>query len=73
MQETREILGDAAAISNGAVMQHHYLTIGGKIYRQTEGGSIGLDLTTEISSVYMSLLDKEFIKLWKHLGIQVDL
>ena len=73
MQETREMLGEAAAISIGAVMQHHYLTIGCKIYRQTEGGSIGLDLTTEISSVYMSLWDEEFIKLWKHLGIQVDL
>ena len=40
-------------------MRNHCFMFKGRIYRQEEGGSIGLDLTGVISEIYMSWLDSE--------------
>ena len=58
-QDVHDMLGEAVGSSLKALMRNHFFTIGGKIYRQRDGGSIGLDLTTEVASVYMLLWDEE--------------
>lgn len=54
----------AMAIKHGitVVMRSHTYHFNGKIYLQTEGGPIGLELTGAISRVYMSWWDKELMK-----------
>jgi hypothetical protein len=54
-------------------MENHYYRIGGKIYRQSKGGSIGSTLTGETSRVYMLKWDKLFLRKLKKLKIKVDL
>ena len=71
--EVKDMLGEATACAIRTVMQHHYFTIGGEIFRQKDGGSIGLDLTTEIASIYMSLWDEDFLRKCRNLGIKFDL
>ena len=70
--DIRALLAIAAGKAVKAVMTNHYFSIGGKMYRQKDGGSIGLDLTVELASVYMSLWDESFIKKCKSLGIKLD-
>ena len=43
--DIRKLLALGVAKTVKVVMGNHYFKIGGKIYKQTDGGSIGLDLT----------------------------
>ena len=71
--QIRKLLGIASARSTNVVMNHHYFTIGGKIYRQRDGCPIGMDLSVEAASLYMSLWDLKFLKLCKKLGLKIGL
>ena len=44
-----------------AVMTHHVYTFNGKIYLQTEGGPIGLELSGAIARVFMLLWDRKLL------------
>ena len=70
--DIRALLAIAAGKAVKAVMTNHYFSIGGGLYRQKDGGSIGLDLTVELASIYMSLWDESFNKKCKALGIKLD-
>ena len=49
----REMFCEAVAIKIKRTMQLHDYQIDGEIYRQTEGGSIGMDLTGVVSDIYI--------------------
>ena len=44
-----------------AVMSHHVYTFNGKIYLQTEGGPIGLELSGAIARVFMLVWDRKLL------------
>jgi hypothetical protein len=54
-------------------MSNHFYKIGGKMYKQTAGGSIGSTLTGETSRVYMLDWDSIFLSKVKKLLIVIDL
>ena len=62
-----------AATTVDLCMRNHFYTIGGHIRVQSEGGAIGLDLTGEVTRLYMLQWDEKFIKLLKILGIKCKL
>ena len=54
-------------------MENHYYTIIKKIFRQSDGLPIGLDMSVEAASIYMLLWDEEFLTKLKYLGISTAL
>ena len=72
-QQVRQLLGIASARTVKNVMMNHFFTINGKLFRQKNGSPIGLDLSVEIASIYMTLWDKKFLATLRRLGIQVGL
>ena len=71
--EIRSLIGLLAASAVEVVMANHFYTIGDVIRRQTEGGSIGSDLTGEAARLYMLQRDKMFLEMLKKEGIRLDL
>ena len=61
-REERKMI--ALAIKKGiqVVMENHLYTIDGKIYRQSEGGPIGLQATGAIARTFMIWWDKKFME-----------
>ena len=70
--DIRRLVGIAASTSVRVVMQNHFFKIGGDIYRQRDGSPIGLDLSVETASLYMSLWDNRFRRKLKSLGIGLE-
>ena len=54
-------------------MSNNFYTIGGEIRVQSEGGSIGSDITEEVIRVYMLQWDKELVRLCKKARILIDM
>ena len=54
-------------------MSNHHYTFDGNIRRQSDGGSIGVDLTGEIVRNVMSWWDIIFVKLVGKFGISLEL
>ena len=52
-------------------MCHLYYQIGGEIKRQSDGGSIGVDLTNEVCCLNMVKWDRKYLKKLKKLGIKM--
>ena len=71
-EQVRSLIAIAAAKSTKVVMENHFYQIGGKIYRQREGSAIGVDLSVESASLYMTDWDDSFLKKLKKLGIRHD-
>jgi hypothetical protein len=61
--QTRRMWCIAVEILVTKTMQNHCYMFEGQIYRQEEGGSIGLDLTGVVSDIYMSWWDVRLIDL----------
>ena len=59
--KTKKLLGLFTAESTKTVMNNHYFSIDGKIYRQVEGCPIGLDLSVEAASLIMLLWDRKIL------------
>ena len=66
----RRLLSIACAGSVRYVMEHHYFTIAGDIFCQKDGSPIGLDLSVETASLYMSIWDQKFSERLRKLGIR---
>ena len=45
-RDKKELVGHAIAKEVQTVMEHHYYVVGGQLYRQADGCSMGLDLTS---------------------------
>ena len=70
--QVRCLLAIAVAKSTEVVMSNHYYQIGGNIHKQTEGSSIGVDLSVETASLYMTTWDNAFLSKLRKLGIKID-
>ena len=71
--QINKLLAIAAARSTKTVMENHFYQIGGKIYHQREGSAIGVDLSVESCSLYMTNWDQKFLGKLKKLGISIDM
>ena len=67
------LLGILTSESVNTVMNNHFFTIGGRIYRQKDGSPIGLDISVEIASLVMLRWDSKFLAKARKLGIKIDL
>ena len=72
MNKLKHLLGIACAKSVEVVMKNHFFTIDKRIFKQKDGSPIGLDMSVEVASLYMSLWDKQFRDKLKKLGIKVE-
>ena len=54
-------------------MSNHMYTIGGDIRIQGDGGSIGSDLTGEVTRIYMIQWEEELKKRCKKAGVSLEL
>ena len=70
-QETRKVWCESIKILIKQVMKNHCFKFQGKLFKQEEGGSIGLDLTGIMAEIYMSWWDRELILLLREDGICV--
>ena len=61
--KTRKMWCVAVGVLVTKTMQNHCYMFEGRIYRQEEGGSIGLDLTGVVADIYMSWWDGQLICL----------
>ena len=71
--QVRELVSLVAAKSTHIVMDNHFYQIGGKLFKQSEGSAIGVDLSVETCSLYMTCWDDKFLRKLKRLGISVDM
>ena len=67
------LLCTLSAKSVKTVLLIHYFTLGGKVHRQSVGGSIGLNLLVEIAAIYMLIWDLSFLNKLKQLGVKASL
>jgi hypothetical protein len=72
-EQVKKLLGMAVGTAIEECMDRHFYKIGGKIYRQRKGGSIGSSLTGETARVFMLEWDKLFLKKVDEMGIKLDL
>ena len=71
--QIRSLIAIAAAKSTRVVMSNHFYQIGGKIFRQREGSPIGVDLSVESCSLYMTNWDHKYLSKLRKLGLTIDL
>ena len=69
--QKRKMLGIAIASGVKACMRNHLYKVGDKIYRQKEGGPIGLELTGAASRAFMWRWDKMYKKNARTAGIDI--
>ena len=72
-REVRIMIAIAVATSVVTSMSNHYYSVGGKLLRQTDGGSIGSDLTGEVSRNVMTDWYLTFLSKLKKLGLLIDM
>ena len=72
-KEKRSLLGLALSKGVDKVLSNHYYSFNNKVYKQSKGGSIGSELTGEVSRVYMLRWDRKFLKKLDKLGWEVTL
>ena len=68
-QELKSLLGMAIKKGVHTCLSNHYYTFGGQIRRQSKGGSIGSELTGEVSRLYMLRWDKKYLAKLRRLNI----
>lgn len=71
--QIKHILGKAVKATIIQCMNNHFYQIGGKVYRQSKGGSIGSSLTGEACRVYMLKWDELFLQKLSYLKIDLKL
>ena len=61
------LLGEAVE----TIMGNHLYRFDGKVYRQVEGGPIGLELTGVVADLVMLWCDNKFLKKEESAGLDV--
>jgi hypothetical protein len=69
--QVKQILGMAVKSTIEQCMNSHFYQIGGNLYRQAKGGSIGSTLTGEACRVYMLKWDLLFLAKLKKLCVSI--
>ena len=72
-KEKKILIGMMVARTVEVCMSNHMYTIGGDIRIQGDGGSIGSDLTGEVTRIYMIQWEEELKKRCKKAGVSLDL
>ena len=60
--QVRELIAVFAAKSVRVVMTNHFYQIGGRLYQQKEGSAIGVDMSVEAASLYMTTWDEQYLR-----------
>ena len=68
-EDTRKMWCEAIEVLVIQTMKNHCYKFDGKLYRQEEGGSIGLDLTGVMAAIYMSWWDGQLVVLLRENGL----
>ena len=68
-RQSNTIVSLALSKTVNACMYYHYYKLGNTIKRQSDGGAIGVDLTNEVSCLFMLRWDRRFKSKLKKLGI----
>ena len=71
LQDKRDLAGQAIANGIGMIIDNHFYEVGGQLYKQSDGGSMGLDVTSITSGVYMLTWDKDLIRKLIRLGFKI--
>ena len=64
----RMMFCDAIGVMIEKTMEKHDYKFNGKIYRQKQGGAIGMDLTGVIADIYMCEWDKKMMQIMTDRG-----
>ena len=71
--DLNKLVGLATKKGVHTCMSNHYYTFQGEIRRQEKGGSIGSELTGEVSNIYMLRWDSKFLSRLKKLGVKIHM
>ena len=72
-KEKRLLVAVVVEIATEAMFQHHYYHFGGKKYKQTGGGPIGLRGTCTIARLVMQIWDRKWEGLVGTAGLKLEL
>ena len=70
-EERKEVIATVVAIATKVLFSNHLYSFGGKVYRQTEGGAIGLRAICAIARVTMNTWDNLWNKRILELNLKV--
>ena len=68
---TKKMLREALKIAIKFIMRNHIYKCDDAIKKQTKGGPIGLELTGELASIFMTWWDKELLRKLEEIGVEV--
>ena len=71
-EDKRKLIAKVRKVAVRTIFSHHVYKFGGKFYRQTEGGPIGLRLTGVVAQLVMDRWAKQFLKRLSDAGITVQ-
>ena len=54
-------------------MSNHFYKVGGEIYKQSEGGSMGMDMTYTATNIYIIGWDADFLERCDSLNLKLEL
>ena len=69
--DRRAVAGWALSQGLEVTYKHHHYTVGGEVFRQTDGGPQGLKAAVESSEIYMLQFDSKFLSKLEALGFVV--
>ena len=72
-KEKRQIIAQVVSMATKAMFKHHHYKFGGKMFRQTDGGPIGLRGTCSVARVTMQMFDRKWLGGLKRLGVVTEL
>ena len=70
-EDKKEILGTVLSIAITAMFRNYYYSFGGAMFRQEEGGPIGLRGTCAIARLIMQIFDVKWEELLAKLRVVV--
>ena len=70
-EEKTEIVATVVSIATETLFKNHLYSFGGKFYRQSSGGPIGLRGTCAIARLVMCIWDTKWLKRMRDLGLLI--
>ena len=70
--EKREVIATVVKIITKAMFKTHVYSFGGKVYRQVNGGPIGLRSTCSVARLVMKVWDDKWLENLKNLMVKIE-
>ena len=70
-EEKRLLVATVLEIATEAMFSHHYYGFGGRMFRQMEGGPIGLRGTCTLARLIMQVYDRRWLRVVEEIGIKM--